>query len=156
MSLQRILSEVRTYDDLLEIAPPVGSEHPEIAWGDHFFYYAPDARVPRNRQPYATIVMKDYPDDTASRLNADGRWRLNIHVGAEIFTEVLGYPPADVQEKSIDYTATDVFLPHPVYGAYGWVSIVNPGDSTIDRARDLLRGAHAHDRRRVERRSKRG
>lgn len=44
-----------------------GSEHPEISWSDHFFYYAPDGLVPRNRQPYATIVTKNYPDDVQSR-----------------------------------------------------------------------------------------
>ena len=57
MTLQQILAEVRTFDGILELAPQAGSDYPEIAWGDHFFYYAPDGQVPR-RQPYATIVTK--------------------------------------------------------------------------------------------------
>jgi hypothetical protein len=152
MSMEQILSEVRSYEGLLELAPRPGSEHPELSWGDVFFYYAPDGQVPHNRQPYATIVTKDYPDDTASRLGVDGRWRLNIHVGAAVFAEVLGYGPHEVDPSRVDYSATDTFLPHPLYGAYGWICVVNPGGSTLARALELLRGAHLADRQRVERR----
>ena len=52
-----------------------------------------------------------------------------------------------------DFGVEDVFLPHPLYGAYGWVCIVNPGDATLDRALQVLADAHAADRRRVERRA---
>ncbi|WP_313546200.1 DUF6194 family protein [Leifsonia aquatica] len=37
-------------------------------WGDTFCYVAPDGQVPPNTQPYATIVTKDYPEDTLSAL----------------------------------------------------------------------------------------
>lgn len=156
MSIEQILSEVRTFDGLLELAPLPGSEHPEISWGDHFFYYAPDGQVPRNRQPYATIVTKNYPDDTASRLDQEGRWRLNIHVGAEAFTDLLGHSPEETDDSGADHSATDLLLPHPLYGAYGWVCVVNPGSATTERALEALRLAHLADRRRVERRPGRG
>lgn len=42
MSMEQILEAVRGFDGVLELAPTAGSEYPEIAWGDHFFYYAPD------------------------------------------------------------------------------------------------------------------
>ena len=155
MTIERILADVRTYDGLLELAPLPGSEHPEISWGDHFFYYAPDGQVPRNRQAYATIVTKDYPDDTKSRLGHGDRWRLNIHVGSEVFTDLLGYPPEQIEGYGVDYSIIDTFLPHPLYGAYGWVCIVNPGSATIIRALEALRGAHLADRMRVERRQER-
>lgn len=150
--MERILAELRGYDGVLELAPGAGSGHPEISWGDHYFYYAPDGEVPTNRQPYATIVTKDYPDDTASRLDAPDRQRLNIHVGAAVFAELLGYPPDSIGGEEVDYSATDVFLPHPLYGAYGWVSVVNPGAATTARVLDVLGEAHLADRRRVERR----
>ena len=151
MTLQQILAEVRTFDGILEVAPQPGSEHPEIAWGDHFFYYAPDGQVPR-RQPYATIVTKDYPDDTTSRLGDADRWRLNIHVGPTVLTELTGHDPAEVDDSDVDFGAEDVFNPLPLYGTYGWVCVVNPGTKTLDRALEALRGAHLADRRRVERR----
>lgn len=155
MTMEQILTEVRTYDGLLELAPLPGSGHPAISWGDHYFYYAPDGQVPRNRQPYATIVTKNYPDDTASRLEADDRWRLNIHVGSALFTDLLGYPPEQIERSGVDYAVADAFLPHPLYGAFGWVCIVNPGPATLSRALVVLRDAHQADRRRVERRQQR-
>ena len=90
-----------------------------------------------------------------SRLDDPGRWRLNIHVGAEIFSELLGYRPEDVDDAAVDHGTQDAFLPHPLYGAYGWVCVVNPGPATIDRALELLHAAHLADRRRVERRQRR-
>jgi hypothetical protein len=156
MILEQILAEIRSYAGVLELAPQAGSEHPEISWGDFFFYYAPDGEVPRNRQPYATIVTKDYPDDVESRLDLPGRWRLNIHVGSEMFTDLLGYPPELVGESTIDFSETDVFLPHPLYGASGWVAVVNPGPRTTSRALAALREAHLADQRRVLRRQTRG
>ena len=149
------MADVRTHYGVLELAPVPGSEHPEISWGDYFFYYAPDGQVPRNRQPYATIVTKDYPDDNESRLDGDDRWRLNIHVGSAVFTDLVGYPPDEIKGASVDYSTTDTFLPHPLYGAFGWVCIVNVGNVTANRALEVLRGAHLADRRRVERRQER-
>jgi hypothetical protein len=149
--MQRTLSAIRGFDGVLELAPQPGSEHPEISWGDHFFYYAPDGEVPTNRQPYATIVTKNYPDDVESRLDAPGRWRLNIHVGPTVAAELLGGAPEEL-DPAVDHSAADVFLPHPLYGAYGWVCVVNPAGRTLDRALEALRGAHRDDRRRVERR----
>src|SRR5690348_16306122 len=111
MSMEQILSEVRAYDGLLELAPAPGSGWPELSWGDIFFYYAPDGLVPHNRQPFATIVTKDYPEDSASRLDGEGRWRLNIHVGSALFTELLGRSPARIDESPVAYDAEDVFLP---------------------------------------------
>ncbi|WP_327109274.1 DUF6194 family protein [Nonomuraea glycinis] len=156
MAMEQILTELRTYVGVLELAPRPGSEHPEISWGDFFFYYAPDGEVPRNRQPYATIVTKDYPDDVGSRLDAPGRWRLNIHVGSQLFTDLLGYPPESIEESTVDFSEPDTFLPHPLYGAYGWVAMVNPGPRTTPRALAALHEAHLADQRRVERRRPRG
>ena|SRR5699024_5228100 len=155
MSMEQILSEIRTHDGLLELVPLPGSKHPEISWGDFFFYYAPDGQVPRNRQPYATIVTKDYLDDTESRLGEDDRWRLNIHVGPQVFAELIGHRSDELDESDVVHSTTGVFLPHPLYGAYGWVCVVNPGSATTDRALEALRDAHLADRRRVERRQRR-
>jgi hypothetical protein len=153
MSLDQILSELRSFDGVLELAPEAGSDHPEISWGDYFFYYAPDGKIPRNRQPYATVVTKNYPDDARSRLDEAGRWRLNIHVGSESFADLVGYPPDSIADRNIDFSQTDTFLPHPIYGAYGWVCVVNPGTSTTTRVLKALRQAHRADQRRVERRA---
>lgn len=153
MSMKQILDAVRGFDGVLEIAPTEGSEFPEIAWGDHFFCYAPDGKMPRRGQPYATIVTKNYPGDTRCDLDRPGRWRLNVHVGRAKFTELLGEDPRSAA-ASADFGATDWVLPHPVYG---WIAIVNPGARTVEGAISLLRQAHERAERRAassERRSR--
>lgn len=153
MTMEQILAEIRSFDGVLELAPQEGSGHPEISWGDRFFYYAPDGEVPHNRQPYATIVTKNYPNDEDSRLDEPGRWRVNVHAGSQLFTELLGYPPRSVDPSTIDFAEADVFMPHPLYGSLGWVAVVEPGERTTPRLLEVLRDAHLADRRRVERRN---
>lgn len=151
MSMEQILDVVRSLDGALVLAPEEGSEFPEIAWGDFFFYYAPDGQVPHNVQPYATIVTKDYPDDAQSELGAAGRWRVNIHVGRAKFQELTGESPRTLD--SWDFAAVDAFMPHPVYGALGWVSVVNPGEETLSTVLELIRDAQTQERLRATRRS---
>ncbi|MDQ0735847.1 DUF6194 family protein [Arthrobacter agilis] len=146
--MDEIIEAIRTFDGVLEVAPREGDGTPPIAWGDHFFYYSPDGTVPQRTQPYATIVTKDYPDDTLSNLDAEGRWRLNIHVGSARARELTGDRVDDP-----DPSRADTILLHPVYGHLGWVAIVNPGSRTGPAVMDLLRGAHEDERRRVARRA---
>ena len=73
MSMQQIIDAVQGLHGALVVLPGPGDGTPELAWGDAFFYFAPDGRMPQHTQPYGTIVTKDYPDDTASDLDPDGR-----------------------------------------------------------------------------------
>lgn len=152
MSMELLLKTIRAFDGVLELAPTEGSEFPEIAWGDHFFYYAPDGEVPGQAQPYATIVTKDYPDDAVSDLDPPGRWRVNIHVGRARFTELTGQDPRR-PAASQDFSTADVILPHPVYGALGWIAVVNPSLRTTPTVVALLREAHDDAKRRAARRA---
>lgn len=149
--MEQILDVVRGFDGVLELAPEAGSEHPEIAWGDHFFYYAPDGQVPQRGQPYATIVTKNYPDDAQSDLDRPGRWRLNVHVGTAGTVELL-CADATTAEHRTAFSAEDALLPHPLYARQGWISIVNPGPRTSATAIDLLHRAHEAARTRADRR----
>ena len=115
MSMEQILSAVRDLEGALVLAPQAGSEFPEVAWGDAFFYYAPDGQVPEHIQPYGTIVTKDYPDDTASRLDEEGRWRVNIHVDRQTFVRLTGEEPRSL-DRARDFAAADVINPTPSTG----------------------------------------
>jgi hypothetical protein len=44
-------------------------------------------------------------------------------------------------------------IPHPVYGAQGWLSVLNPGVATGSKVRELLAEAHDRARARYEKRS---
>lgn len=151
MSMEQIIQTVRSFDGVLVLAPKEGSGVPEIAWGDFFFYYAPDGRIPQNVQPYATIVTKNYPDDVESDLDPDGRWRVNIHVGKAKFVELTGQSPRGFGPR--DVSVADEFVPHPVYGSLGWIAVVNPGHRTNGTVVELLHTAHRNARRRSIRRS---
>ncbi|MGX1933023.1 DUF6194 family protein [Microbacterium resistens] len=146
MTMQQILDAVHGFDGVL-VVEPQSAPFPELAWGDAFFYYAPDGVMPERTQPYGTIITKDYPEDETSRLSA-GRFRVNIHVGRTRLAEVAD-PVADAADA-------DVIVRHPVYGDAGWVSVVNPGAATTATVLALLAEAHDAARARTRRRAEQG
>ena len=129
---------------------------PEIAWGDSFFFYDPDDVGERaRRQPFATIVTKDYGDfDAASNLDRPGVFRVNVGVGRRGFEELFGYPAADHAEHGgdVDYTALDRLLPHPVYATQGWVCVLNPAARSASQLESLLADARTLAAERYRRR----
>ena len=143
--MKEIVDAVSGFEGVVVVIPGERSGSPELAWGDAFFYYAPDGVMPERTQPYGTIVTKNYPDDEESRLDEPGRFRVNIHVGRDRAPQIVdeGASPAD----------TDVFVSHPLYGTAGWVSVVNPAASTSEQAISLLHDAHEAARARASRRS---
>lgn len=155
MSMEQIIATVRGLDGALVLIPEPGSDFPELAWGDAFFYYAPDGQMPKNVQPYGTIVTKNYPDDDASDLDPPGRWRVNVHIDRAMFQELTGEEPRSISRPR-DYAAADSVMPHPVYGTLSWISVVNPGERTTDTVMQLLHSAHEAARARLARRNEPG
>ncbi|WP_407359566.1 DUF6194 family protein [Microbacterium sp. LBN7] len=146
MKMQQIIENVRGFDGALVVAPEIGSDFPELSWGDAYFYHAPDGRMPERTQPYGTIITKDYPDDTSSDLGTPGRFRVNIHVGRERADALI------VTEAHT--TDADVFQRHPLYGTAGWVCVIDPAEKTADAVLALLRDAHEAARSRTARRAR--
>ncbi|MFI5801800.1 DUF6194 family protein [Streptomyces sp. NPDC051561] len=151
MGKERIIAIVSRFEGALVVAPAAGDDFPELTWGDAFFYYAPDGRMPQKVQPYATVVTKNYPADDASVLDAPDRHRLNIHVDRTTFRDLTGEDPRTLTLPR-DQTATDTVLPHPVHGAQGWIAIVNPARRSAGLVSRLLRDAHEAARARSVRR----
>lgn len=138
MTVDEITECVQSLDGVLTMCPLPGDGTPEIAWGDRFFYYAPDGVVPPG-QPFATIVVKDYPDEPPAGLG-DGVFRVNIDAGRRD------------QVVEGDLSQWDRVLPHPTYGELGWVAIIQPGARTEGALTSLIGEAHAAAKRRWERR----
>lgn len=138
-----------TQDDIRQYLAATGSVRiqiagredgsPEMAWGDSFCF-ALDADGQPKKMPFATIVTKDYAGfDEASRLDR-GLYRVNLDVGKTKFEELFGFAPRALAEHrdGFDFAAVDTLIPHPVYGANGWVSIVEPGEHSDRLLKDLL------------------
>ncbi|MFI6168257.1 DUF6194 family protein [Nocardia sp. NPDC051052] len=153
MTIDEIIDVIASLDGVLTLSPSAGDQWPEISWGDTFFYYSPDGTVPTNTQPFATIVTKDYPDDQSSLLNRPNTFRVNIAAGKEAFIDWTGHPPQQPTTNAVDYSVTDTVIPHPTYGAAGWLAVVNPGNHTDAPTRELLHTAYDRARSRYERRA---
>ena len=88
--ITRYITETFSGVDVLVASRENGA--PEVAWGDTFFSYDPGRDLPADRRfPFATIVTKDYGEfDSASDLNREGVFRLNVGVGKETFAALFG------------------------------------------------------------------
>lgn len=152
MDIEEIVDHVTGLGGVLVLRPQPGDGTPDIAWGDVFFYYAPDGRPPHG-QPFATIVTKPYPDEEPDpALARAGAFRLNVDVGRVAAQGVVA-PDGDRDDDPDG--GPDAWRRHPVYGSLGWVAVVDPGIRTSERARALLAAAHASARARYERRERR-
>ena len=152
MTIDEITELLDGLDGVLTLTPGPGDGSPEISWGDLFFYYAPDGVVPKT-QPFATIVIKDYPGDEQSRLDRPDTFRLNIAAGNEAFTRWARHDRREPSGESHDLSVADTVFAHPVYGSLGWLAVVNPGPRTASDVEQLLRSAYELARSRAERRA---
>jgi hypothetical protein len=150
-----VLAVVRGLPGVTVVTASAATSAPEVAWGDSFIFYdspETDPETADRRFPFATVVVKDYPGfDEASHLDRYGVFRVNINVGKRRFTELVGYPPAqhDDRRADTDYAAFDTVLPHPAYGQQAWVSVVCPSRHTGELVRTLLHEARERAARRA-------
>jgi Family of unknown function (DUF6194) len=153
---EEVLAVLRALPGTVVVTASEASGASEAAWGDSFAIYDPDGDLPPARQrPFTTVVVRDVPGwDTDSHLDREGVFRVNIDVGSRRYAELLGHRPVEHAGRlgTHDYAADDVLVPHPVYAAQGWVSVVRPGPGTGDLVRLLIAGAHAAAARRWQRR----
>ncbi len=152
MKADDIIALVRSFGGTLAFTAGPQDGSPEIAWGDTFFYYAPDGRMPEATQPFATIVTKNYPEDERSHLDRPGAFRLNIAAGKASFVQWIGREPREVPDDDAS-AEDDIVIAHPIYGSLGWLAVVNPGASTDRVVRELLHQAYERARSRHERRA---
>ncbi|HEY7021195.1 MAG TPA: DUF6194 family protein [Ktedonobacterales bacterium] len=115
--------------------------------GDTFFFTASQRDVdPTRRQPFATIVTKDYGEfDNLSQLDRPGVFRLNIGVSRETFQKLFGYLPGkqNAESAEYDYAALDRLMPHPVYAPQSFVCVLNPSPETFKTVKPLLAEAYS-------------
>jgi hypothetical protein len=155
LTMEEIIAFVDNLDGVLTQRAQEGDGSPEIAWGDTFFYYAPDAVVPGATQPFATIVTKNYPGDETSHLDRPGVFRVNVAAGKDAFTAHTGRGPREdlpVDAHPPRPDTLDAVIAHPVYGFLGWLAVNSPGPETGREVQRLLELAYQLARARHRRR----
>ncbi len=73
-----------------------------------------------------------------SNLSREGVYRINIGVGRKTFDALFG----DREIEGIDFTAINVFLPHPHYAKQNFICILNPAGENEERTKQYIREAH--------------
>lgn len=116
----------------------------EENFGYIFFFVGEDHRV-----PFMTIAQSDNEYDKVSNLDREGVFRLNIGVSRETFESLLAGSPAE----NVDYTALNVFLPHPDYAKQHFVCILNPSQENEAVTKRLIVEAHSIAATRLQRRT---
>jgi len=115
--------------------------------GDTFVFYDPQHNLdPAHRQPFATIVTKDYGGfDDASHLNRPDVFRLNIGVSRDTFRALFGPASSAESDQSTayDFAALDRLMPHPVYAPQSFVCVLNPSPDTFAAVKPLLADAYS-------------
>lgn len=140
MNQQTIRNFLSTYLDVIIQISQEDDGSPAIAHGNTFIFHK-NAKGEAEKMSFVTIVEKDYPNfDEASNLNRENTFRLNINVGKQKFFELLGFNPTDFTDhtNAYDFSQIDTLFPHPVYGANGWVSIINPTENNTSLIKTLL------------------
>lgn len=145
--LDSVVAFIRDRLDVSTVVASADNGAPGVAWGDVFFYAGPfNGDEPPQRLPFATIVTKDYPGfDEASDLDRPGVFRLNVGVGRTSFQQLF---PDWSGVDGFDFTVPDVLLPHPVYWAQFWLSVVNPSRPRLEEIEPWLVQAHERATRR--------
>ncbi len=113
-------------------------------YGYRFYFVGDDHRL-----PFTTIANADNEYDRVSNLDREGVYRVNIGVSRETFDALIG--PAGAAE--VDYTALNVFLPHPDYAKQNFVCILSPAGENEEATRQLIREAHALATARMQRKA---
>src|SRR5262249_39034266 len=101
----------------------------EENFGYIFYFVGEDHLV-----PFVSIAASDNEYDKVSNLNREGVFRINIGISRTAYDELVGH----IQPENIDYTALNVFLPHPEYAKQHFVCILNPSGENDALTQELM------------------
>jgi hypothetical protein len=99
-----------------------------------FYFYGDNHMV-----PFTTIAEHSNKYEEVSKLDREGVFRVNIGVSKATFDSLF----PEVNEQTIDYTALDIFMPHPHYAKQFFICIINPSDKNAEQLKKYITEAHA-------------
>lgn len=114
-------------------------------FGYTFFFVGDDHRL-----PFVTIGYADNEFDSISRLDREDVFRINIGVSRQTYDSLVGNSSAE----AVDYSALNVFLPHPHYAKQNFICILNPTGENVGITKELILEAHSIAATRFQKKSK--
>ena len=114
------------------------------AYNYSFFFVGDD-----HMRPFVTIANSDQDFDNVSNLSREGVFRINIGISKETFKNLI----AESKAEPIDYSALNVFLPHPEYARQHFICILNPSGENVETTKGLIVEAHSIAANRLQRKA---
>lgn len=105
-----------------------------------FYFYGPEQMI-----PFFTLATADQEGDRNSHLDRDGVYRVNIGLPKEDYPDLFHQATTEP-----DYTALNVWMPHPHYAAQYYACILNPVGDHLDKTLVLIRAAYEQAKARYE------
>lgn len=112
----------------------------------YIFYFVGDD----HRLSFVTIANSDNDYDNVSNLNREGVFRVNIGVSRETFDSLF----ADSGTEHVNYTALNVFLPHPEYAKQNFICILSPSGENEAATKQFIIEAHSIAAKRLQLKTK--
>lgn len=106
-----------------------------------------------------TVKEKGGGNDRASQLDRDGVYRVNFGLRKKTYVNLFGPTPkrppkGGVVELDVDFTRTDILLPHPVYAWMGWACALNPSIETFEKMKLLIFESYEFAKEKFSKRTK--
>ncbi|MCL2838630.1 MAG: DUF6194 family protein [Oscillospiraceae bacterium] len=125
-------------------------------WGERGIFYNPGNALPKGVY-ILTVKENDGANDSASNLDRDGVFRVNLGLRKDTFKEMFSFIPkrpaaGGVVEMDFDFTELDRLMPHPVYAWMGWVCVLNPSRETFEKLKPLILESYDFAREKSQRR----
>ena len=126
------------------------------SWGERGIYYNPDNILKRGVY-ILTVKEKDGDNDKSSSLNRENIYRVNLGVRKTTFIEMFDFitkRPAkgEIVDMNYDFSATNKFLPPPVYAWMGWICSLNPSEKTFEELKPLIQEAYDYAKEKYKKR----
>ena len=120
---------------------------PKASWGETSLFYNPGLAL-ANGVYFCTIKDHDGANDTASRLDRPGVFRLALGLPVRRYEDLFGPrplrpPKGETVATGHDFTRRDVLMPHPIYAWMGWVQILSPSDASFESLQPLFDDSYA-------------
>ena len=99
-----------------------------------FYFYGDHHMV-----PFVSIAQSGNKYEEVSKLDREGVFRINIGVSKATFDSLFSSNNVD----KIDYSAIDIFMPHPHYAKQFFICILNPSKKNVDQLKNFISEAYS-------------